>query len=292
LAEPAEPESFPDPSERWVLSRLSRVTGTVRRALDEFDFDVAAKELYQFFWHEYCDWYLELAKPALTGDETDRQEAARWVALTVFDNSLRLFHPFMPFVTEELWQHLPGQRDHIMVSPFPKQVEAWIDVEAEDIIKQVMEVVSSIRNARSELGIHPGAKIIVMALAHSKKAYDFLNSQKKAIATLVGIKTLDIMSKEDLRPKGAATVILEDIEIFIPLEGFVDIEEELRKLTKEEDKLTKELIKTEAKIKNENFLSRAPQEIVQKEFDKINKFQIKLEKIVSHKETLEAILRS
>ncbi|MFO8239736.1 MAG: valine--tRNA ligase [Dissulfuribacterales bacterium] len=292
LAEPAEPESFHDPSERWILSRLSQVTGTVRKALDEFDFDVAAKELYQFFWHEYCDWYLELAKPALTGDETDRQDAARWVTLTVFDHSLRLFHPFMPFVTEELWQHLPGQRDHIMVSPFPKQIDSWTDVAAEDIIKQVMEVVSSIRNARSELGIHPGAKIIVMALAHSDKAYDFLNSQKKAINTLVGIKTLDLMSKEELRPEGSATIILEDIEIFIPLEGFVDIEEELRKLTKEEDKLNKEIIKTEAKLKNEHFLSRAPQEIVQKEFDKINKFQIKLEKIVSHKETLQAILRS
>ncbi len=292
LAEPAEPESFHDPSERWILSRLSQVTGTVRKALDEFDFDVAAKELYQFFWHEYCDWYLELAKPALTGDETDRQDAARWVTLTVFDHSLRLFHPFIPFVTEELWQHLPGQRDHIMVSPFPKQIDSWTDVAAEDIIKQVMEVVSSIRNARSELGIHPGAKIIVMALAHSDKAYDFLNSQKKAINTLVGIKTLDLMSKEELRPEGAATIILEDIEIFIPLEGFVDIDEELRKLTKEEDKLNKEIIKTEAKLKNEHFLSRAPQEIVQKEFDKINKFQIKLEKIVSHKETLQAILRS
>jgi len=292
LAEPAEPESFHDPSERWILSRLSQVTGTVRKALDEFDFDVAAKELYQFFWHEYCDWYLELAKPALTGDETDRQDAARWVTLTVFDHSLRLFHPFMPFVTEELWQHLPGQRDHIMISPFPKQIDSWTDVAAEDIIKQVMEVVSSIRNARSELGIHPGAKIIVMALAHSDKAYDFLNSQKKAINTLVWIKTLDLMSKEELRPEGAATIILEDIEIFIPLEGFVDIEEELRKLTKEEDKLNKEIIKTEAKLKNEHFLSRAPQEIVQKEFDKINKFQIKLEKIVSHKETLQAILRS
>ncbi|OPL13748.1 MAG: valine--tRNA ligase [delta proteobacterium ML8_D] len=292
LSEPAEPESFPDPSERWILSRLSQVTGTVRKALDEFDFDVAAKELYQFFWHEYCDWYLELAKPALTGDETDRQDASRWVTLTVFDHSLRLFHPFMPFVTEELWQHLPGQRDYIMVSPFPKQIDAWIDVEAEDIIKQVMEVVSSIRNARSELGIHPGAKIIVMALAHSDKAYDFLNSQKKAINTLVGIKTLDLMSKEDPRPDGAATIILEDIEIFIPLEGFVDIEEELRKLTKEENKLNNELVKTEAKLKNENFLSRAPEEIVQKELDKINKFQIKLEKIVSHKETLQAILGS
>ena len=292
LAEPAEPESFHDPSERWILSRLSQVTGTVRKALDEFDFDVAAKELYQFFWHEYCDWYLELAKPALTGDETDRQDAARWVTLTVFDHSLRLFHPFMPFVTEELWQHLPGQRDHIMISPFPKQIDSWTDVAAEDIIKQVMEVVSSIRNARSELGIHPGAKIIVMALAHSDKAYDFLNSQKKAINTLVGIKTLDLMSKEELRPEGAATIILEDIEIFIPLEGFVDIEEELRKLTKEEDKLNKEIIKTEAKLKNEHFLSRAPQEIVQKELDKINKFQIKLEQIVSHKETLQAILRS
>ena len=292
VAEPPEPDSFSDPSERWILSRLNQVTGTVRKALDEFDFDVAAKELYQFFWHEYCDWYLELAKPALTGAEPDRQDAARWVTLTVLDHSLRLFHPFMPFVTEELWHHLPGQRDHIMVSPFPKHVDAWSDVQAEDIIKHVMEVVSSIRNARSELGIHPGAKIIVIALPHSEKAYDFLDSQEKAINTLAGVETLNLLREGEPRPEGAATVILEDLEIFIPLEGFVDIEEELRKLTKEEKKLGKELAKTEAKLKNENFLSKAPQEIVQKERDKVNKFQTKLKKIVSHKETLEGILRS
>ncbi|PXF60375.1 MAG: valine--tRNA ligase [Deltaproteobacteria bacterium] len=289
VAEPPEPDSFSDPSERWILSRLNQVTGTVRKALDEFDFDVAAKELYQFFWHEYCDWYLELAKPALTGAEPDRQDAARWVTLSVLDHSLRLFHPFIPFVTEELWHHLPGQRDHIMVSPFPKPVDAWNDARAEDIIKQVMEVVSSTRNARSELGIHPGAKIIIIALPHSENAYDFLDSQEKAINTLAGVETLNLLKEGELRPEGAATVILEDLEIFIPLEGFVDIEEELRKLTKEEKKLGKELAKTEAKLKNENFLSRAPQEIVQKERDKINKFQTKLKKIVSHKETLESI---
>ncbi|MCD4754220.1 MAG: valine--tRNA ligase [Deltaproteobacteria bacterium] len=290
VAGPPEPDSFSNPSERWILSRLNQVTGTVRKALDEFDFDVAAKELYQFFWHEYCDWYLELAKPALTGAEPDRQDAARWVTLTVLDHSLRLFHPFMPFVTEELWHHLPGQRDHIMVSPFPKHVDAWSDVQAEDIIKHVMEVVSSIRNARSELGIHPGAKIIIIALPHSEKAYDFLDSQEKAINTLAGVETLNLLKEGEPRPEGAATVILEDLEIFIPLEGFVDIEEELRKLTKEEKKLGKELAKTEAKLKNENFLSKAPQEIVQKERDKVNKFQTKLKKIVSHKETLEGIL--
>jgi len=292
VAEPPEPDSFSDPSERWILSRLNQVTGTVRKALDEFDFDVAAKELYQFFWHEYCDWYLELAKPALTGAEPDRQDAARWVTLTVLDYSLRLFHPFMPFVTEELWHHLPGQRDHIMVSPFPKHVDTWSDVGAEDTIKQVMEVVSSIRNARSELGIHPGAKIIIIALPHSEKTCDFLVSQEKAINTLAGVETLNLLREEEPRPEGAATVILEDLEIFIPLEGFVDIKEELRKLTKEEKKLGMELSKTEVKLNNENFLSRAPQEIVQKERDKVNKFQTKLQKIISHKETLEGILRT
>jgi valyl-tRNA synthetase len=292
VVEPPEPDSFPDPSERWILSRLNQVTGTVRKALDNFDFDVAAKELYQFFWHEYCDWYLELAKPALAGDEPDRQDAARWVTLTVLDHSLRLFHPFMPFVTEELWQHLPGQRDHIMVSPFPRHVDAWSDLRAEDIIKQVMDVVSSIRNSRSELGIHPGAKIIVTALPHSEKAHSFLDSQEKAINTLAGVDTLNLLREGEPRPEGAAAVILEDLEIFIHLEGFVDIEEELRKLTKEEKKLVKELARTEAKLKNENFLSRAPKEIVQKECDKINKFQTRLKKIVSHKDTLKGLLRS
>jgi valyl-tRNA synthetase len=292
MAVPPEPDSFSDPSERWILSRLNQVTGAVRNALYEFDFDVAAKELYQFFWHEYCDWYLELAKPALTGAEPDRQNAARWVTLTVLDYSLRLLHPFMPFVTEELWHHLPGQRDHIMVSPFPKHVDTWSDVSAEDIIKQVTEVVSSIRNVRSELGIHPGAKITIIALPHSENAYRFLDSREKAINTLAGVETLNLLRERDPRPDGAATIILEDLEIFIPLEGFVDIKEELQKLTKEEKKLGKELAKTDAKLKNENFLFKAPQEIVQKERDKINKFQTKLKKIISHKETLEGILRS
>jgi len=153
-----------------------------------------------------------------------------------------------------------------------------------------MEVVSSIRNARSELGIHPGAKIIVIALPHSEETHNFLDSQEKAIKTLAGVETLNILKEGEQRPEGAATVILEDLEIFIPLEGFVDIEEELRKLTKEEKKLGKELAKTEAKLKNENFLSKAPQEIVQKERDKVNKFQTKLKKIVSHKETLEGVV--
>ena len=292
MAGAPRPGSFSDPSERWILSRLNQVTGAVRDALDEFDFDVAAKELYQFFWHEYCDWYLELAKPALTGNEPGRQNAARCVTLTVLDYSLRLLHPFMPFVTEELWHHLPGQRDHIMVSPFPEPVDAWSDTPAEDIIKQVMEVVSSIRNVRSELGIHPGAKILVIALPHSENAYRFLNSQEKAINTLARVKTLNFLGEGEPRPEGAATIILEDIEIFIPLEGFVDIEEELQKLTKEEKKLYRELAKTETKLRNEKFLFKAPPEIVQKERDKIKKFQTKLKKIISHKETLEDTLRS
>ena len=291
VVEPSAPETVTDPAERWILSRLNQVIKTVRKALDEFNFDIAAKELYQFFWHEYCDWFLELAKPALNQAGSDRQDTARWVTLTVLDRILRLLHPFMPFVTEELWHHLPGQRGHIMVAPFPAPVDAWEDPQAESTIRQVMEVVSSIRNVRSELGIHPGAKITVIALPYSEEAGRLLTSQEEAIFTLARVETLNLLKEGELRPRGAATVILEHLEIFIPLEGLVDMKEELRKLTKEEGKLRKELAKTEAKLKNEKFLSRAPEEIVQKERDKVIRFQTRQKKIVSHKEIMEDLLK-
>jgi valyl-tRNA synthetase len=277
-------------AEKWILSRLNKVTINVRKALETFDFDIAAKELYQFFWHEYCDWYLELAKPVLTGVKSDKQEMTRWVTLTVLDHSLRLIHPFMPFVTEELWHYLPGKRKCIMISPFPKPVDSWNDEQAEEIIKKLMKVVSSIRNIRSELEIHPKTKINVIALPHSESDRHFLDSQKKIIKNLAKLEALNVLKKGEPRPHGAATVILEGIEIFVPLEGLIDVREELQKLNKEMEKLHIELAKTKVKLSNTNFLLKAPKDVVQKEHDKVTKFETKLEKICLHKEILEEIL--
>ncbi len=276
--------------ERWIVSRLGRLIRDVRRALDSFDFDVVAKELYQFFWHEFCDWYLELAKPAFSGKEAERTSNAKDVAYTVLDQTLRLLHPIMPFVTEELWQHLPAASGYLMVAQFPKEKPAWLDEEAEKAVAALKSIVTGIRNIRSELGIHPGAKVKVLARPHSDEARELVAGQAEAISTLARAEEVEIMAADGARPEGAAAVILEEMEIFIPLKGLVDIKEELAKLAKEEEKLNKELKKSENKLQNKNFLERAPKEIVQKERDKVERFKAKLEKIAAHREALESAL--
>ncbi len=285
---PVSIQEMKNPADRWILSRLNQVVRRVRKALDEFDFDVVAREIYQFFWHEYCDWYLELAKPGFSGQEPGRQHVARFVSLTVLDRCLRLMHPIMPFVTEELWYHLPGDRGYIMASPFPEAVAEWDDPEAERQLERLMQVVTGIRNVRAELGIHPGAWVTATILPHSDYAKDLIASQERAVSTLAKVKEISLIDTQGQRPRGAATVILEDVEIFIPLEGLVDINEELKKLEKEEQKLLKELSKAKAKLKNENFLTRAPEEIVEKEKDKVVRFNARLEKIKAHRATLMA----
>ncbi len=276
-------------ADRWILSRLNEVTGRVRKALDEFDFDVVAKELYQFFWHEYCDWYLELAKIGFSSEDPQVRKASRYAAVAVLDRCLRLMHPIMPFVTEELWHHLPGQRGYIMAASFPEPVSEWDLPEAQRQMETLMRIVTGIRNVRAELGIHPGSHVPVVILPHAAGVGDFVVSHEDALSSLARVREIDLIKGDDARPQGAATVILEDMEIFIPLEGLVDIEEELRKLDKEEKNLRRELSKSEAKLKNRNFLTRAPEAVVEKERDKVSRFNVKLEKIKAHRATLVAV---
>ncbi len=279
--------------DRWILSRMNCVISTVRDALDNFNFDVASKELYQFFWHEFCDWYLELAKPALSGNASQQDaDRARAVALTVLDNALRLLHPFMPFVTEELWHHLPetrGPRGFIMTSQFPESSDALSAPEAEREIGRLMEVISGIRNVRAELGIHPGAKVEVIAFAHTSEAEALLETHLPEISNLARVTSITTMEAGEEKPSGAASLIFEDLEMFIPLKGLVDIKEELAKLQKDEAKVMKDLKKSEAKLSNKNFTEKAPAEIVEKERRKLEKSKARLEKIVGHRKTLEAV---
>ena len=278
--------------QRWILSRMNRVTGTVRDALDNFNFDIAARELYQFFWHEFCDWYLELAKPALSGTSSGQEaDAARAVALSVLDQSLRLLHPFMPFVTEELWHHLPDMgapRGYIMQSPFPESSSALDSPDAEREIERLMEVISGIRNVRAELGIHPGARVEIVALPHSPEAGALLSGHLDEIENLARVSGIKHIEEGGQKPSGAASLIFEDLELFMPLKGLVDIAGELAKLQKEEAKVLKELKKSEAKLANSNFTQKAPPEIVEKERNKLERSRAKLEKIISHRKTLEA----
>ncbi len=279
--------------EKWILSRLNSVTATVRDALENFNFDVAAKELYKFFWHEFCDWYLELAKPALSGNGSPQEvNSSRAVALHVLDTSLRLLHPFMPFVTEELWHHLPeqgGERGYIMKAPFPAAKDKWHHEAAENEIERLMEVISGIRNVRAELGIHPGAQVDVVAIPHSEPAAALLETHLAEISNLARVSSIKTLEEGAERPSGAASLIFEDLELFIPLKGLVDIKEELAKLKKDEAKVEKELKKSQAKLNNPNFTEKAPAEVVEKERKKLEKAEAKLEKIMHHRRTLESV---
>ncbi len=275
--------------ERWILSRLDSTVGQVRSSLDSFDFDVAAKAIYGFFWHEFCDWYLEMAKPAMSGTDVEAKRRAASVALQVLNTSLRLLHPFMPFVTEELWHHLPGTGGYIMKAPFPKRLEGLHDMEVEKEMERLMSVVSGLRNVRAEVGLHPGAAIDVVARAHGQEAAGFLEHHAADIRTLARVEKLTVEEGRGSRPKGAASVIFEDMELFVPLEGLVDVEAELEKLSREEAKISKELERSEKKLANENFVTKAPAEVVAKEREKVERLRAKLEKLAHHRQTLEAI---
>ncbi|MGC8736502.1 MAG: valine--tRNA ligase [Dissulfurimicrobium sp.] len=278
--------------EKWILSRLSAVIAKVRAAFDNFDFDVAAREMYQFFWHEFCDWYLELAKPSFSSNDAAKKRTARVVSLIVLDNSLRLLHPIMPFVTEELWHSLPGRQGYIMTAPFPMSSPEFDSPEAEALVNGLIEVVTAIRNIRAELNIHPGAGVKVMVIAHSQRAMDIMESHGPAISTLARVEEIVFLPVGGRRPSGAATVILEDLELFVPVEGLVDIEGEIKKATREEKRLASEIEKAMTKLAREDFLSKAPREIIEKEREKLKRFEAQMEKIVNHKKMLESAIGS
>lgn len=276
--------------ERWILTRLNQSINIVRKALDNFDFDVAAKELYQFFWHEYCDWYLEFSKADLASQKGDvRSRTSKKVALTVLDNVLRLLHPFMPFVTEELWHHLPGDKGYIMVSRFPEGSKEWEFKEALLEIELLKTIVSGIRNIRAELGIHPGKGLEAVFLPHTTFAQGIVSGHQKEIMNLARVNKIRFIKEASEKPKGAASFIHEQVEIFIPLEGLVDIGQELKKLKKERAKVEKELKRVEGKLSNENFLKKAPKEIVEKERGKMEQLLARLAKLDSHEEMLRQI---
>ena len=286
--EPVNPEDL-NTVERWILTRLNETIKTVRGALDSFDFDVAAKELYRFFWREYCDWYLEFSKSDLSGGTGRRGQVSKKVALTVLDNMLRLLHPFMPFVTEELWHHLPGDRGYIMVSDFPKVNEDWRFKDALTEIELLKTMISGIRNIRAELGIHPGKELEVVFFPHSDLASRVISEHKNEIMALARVSNMETISQVEDKPKGAASFIHEQVEIFVPLEGVVDIAQELKKLEKERAKAEKELKKIEAKLSNENFLKKAPKDIVNKEREKRENLLARLSKLDSHEGMLRQI---
>jgi valyl-tRNA synthetase len=271
-----------DLADRWILSRLHSTAGELGRSLAEFEINQSTKILYEFAWHDFCDWYVEMIKGRLYGSDEpdDVKRAVLDRAIGIFDQLLRMLHPFMPFVTEELWQHLAERPagDSIMVAPFPQKEDRWIDKKTEEEMAFVQDAINSIRNVRGELSVPPSRDIrLIISFADSSREEVVLKyaGYFQRLARVIEISRL----KDTSKPRHSASAVLGGGELFIPLEGIIDLAEERQRLQKEIDRVEGLLRSTEAKLSNRNFTDRAPREVVAKEEEKLQNFKATLEKL-------------
>jgi valyl-tRNA synthetase len=262
---------------RWILSRTNATIIEVRKALDGYNFNDIASHLYQFTWHSFCDWYVEWIKKELYGDDDTARETARGVLLAVLENILKLMHPVTPFVTEEIWSQLPGERSTIMLESFPEENQAWSDPEAETAMELLMDVISGLRTIRTEAELHPTARIAATIIAPDTGKRALLEDFAGSISTMIRAEKLNIVA-EAVVPDDAGHGMAGDVELFVPLSGLIDAQAELEKLARERKKLDKELARVSGKLKNEKFLANAPEAVVEKERAKEAEFKAKIAK--------------
>lgn len=266
--------------DRWILSRLNRLVLNVSRLIDDYNFGEAGRQLYDFFWSEFADWYIEIAKIRLYGTDDRAQATARRVLTHVLDRSLRMLHPYIPFVTEAAYQHLPNKSESLMVAPWPGVSQALIDDDAEAEMAILMDLIRTIRNVRSEYNVEPGKKIAAYIVAGDY--YELLIRQQEILTTLARLDqdSLHLATALPEKPKQAvAEVIAGGIEIYLPLAGMIDLEAERKRWQKEVADLEKRIAASKTKLNNPGFLQKAPTEVVDREREKLADLQLQSSKI-------------
>ena len=274
-----------DLADRWVLSRLQDVIASVTEALENYRFSDAASHVYQFLWHEYCDWYLELVKVRLTSSEDSRAaETGRLLLAHVLEVALRLLHPIMPFITEDIWQRLPRPNGHapsIMVSKWPISDSSLVDPEAVRKMERVMGLIRGIRNIRSEVRIPPNTWLTVLVKVEGEEEESLLESTEAYIRHLARVQ--ELRKERTLeRPRVSAVAVTAGMEIYVPLEGVIDIASETGRVDRELQKVDRELERVNRKLSNADFLARAPAEVVAKERENQRTLQETQEKLRRH----------
>lgn len=273
-------------ADRWIISRLANTAEDVTRLLEEYDLGEAAKTLYEFIWDEFCDWYIELAKIRL-GQSADFRHrlVAQNVLLQVLFDTLRLLHPFMPFITEEIYQNLPGHNDTIMLDAWPVKGQVW--PEAVEDMQQLMSVIRNLRNIRAEFNVAPGTPINTIILVRDQGKMALFENNQEYIQRLAQVKKIEVVNNLDTKPAQAVSALTAWTEIYVPLEGIIDIEREIVRLEKELKATEADLQRAESKLGNANFLAKAPQEVIAKENAKAEEARVKREGILQRLEILK-----
>ncbi len=263
-----DPAGRPGPytlADRWILSRYQKMAGEVTRFLEAYELGEAARVLYEFTWSEFCDWYIELSKPRLYGKTSPPDRAtAQHVLASVLKGTLELLHPFMPFITEEIWQHLPGRGLTIMRAPWPEPRPELKDNEAEKEMEVLMDITRAIRHIRSEMNVPPGRRAEVLLAVPAPNLRVLLKKSGSYISVLAGAD-LKVFPALEKAPEQAAHAVTRGVEIFVPLKGLIDVDRETARLKKELASVEKDLARVRGKLGNPGFLGKAPADVVAKE---------------------------
>ena len=275
LSAPDQPSDLAD---CWILSLYNRTVGTVTRALEAYRFDEASRALYEFLWNTYCDWYVEMAKVRLNGDDPQARRQAQRVLVYVLEGTLRLLHPMAPFLSEALWQGIPHSGDALIVARWPEQEDARLDSDVESKMALIQEVVGAVRNIRGTMSVPPGRRADVLLKTNSDEAAQILESASGYVCELARVGQLTIGS-DVARPPASASAVVRDLEVYVPLKGLIDLDVERKRLEKEIGGLEKALKGLAGKLRNEGFLKNAPPEVVEKERQKQQEYEATLERL-------------
>lgn len=274
-------------SDRWILSRLHKTIDTVTESLNEFHLNDAINSLYSFFWREFCDWYLELIKPRLYGENAEARKIALSVAIYVMRNIIKLLHPTIPFITEEIWQQIKlDEESDLIISEWPQADPAYFDDASETEMLLVQQVIGSIRNIRGEMNVPPNKKAHVLIKSSNSSILNLMQDNEESLTALAKLELVELGNGLE-KPKLSASSVVADMEIFMPLEGLIDIEVERKRLTKEINRLEKQIESINAKLLNKDFINKAPKEVIEKERQKSTDFQANLNKFKANLQSFE-----
>ena len=266
-------------ADKWILSRLQDTVKDVTGLLERFELGEAGRAIYDFIWSEVCDWYIEIAKPRLYNKEAAKERAtAQHVLATVLISAMKLLHPYMPFITEEIYQCLPHEAESIMISKWPVADESLIDLEAEKGMNAIMDSIKVIRNMRAEVNANPGKKIPAIMLV-SDELRGVVADNDNYIKLLGGIDDLELRAFDGEKPENAMAAVVTGIEVYLPLAGLIDVEKETQRLNKELAAMEKDLQRVSGKLGNAGFLAKAPEDVIAKERAKSEELTGKIEAV-------------
>ena len=274
--------------DKWIINKVNEAIEYVDAAMERYDLALAGQRVYDLIWNEYCDWYIELVKPRLWGDDEEDKKVARFTLVMCLKNMLKLLHPFMPFITEEIWGFLPHGEDEqgfLIKAEWPKTSISYIYPKSSKIVEMAMDAIKAIRNIRAEKNVVPSKKLRAIILAEGEKE-ETMKAGANYLKNLANITELTFAESKAEIPEDAVSAVIDGAEIYVPLDDLVDYKEEFDRLTKEKKRLEGEVARVNGKLSNQGFVSKAPEKVINEEKAKKEMYEEMLAKVTAQLESV------